>query len=306
MGKGGTRFVGEAVGVRAGRAKAGLSAKQMAKDMEHFQKTGRHPAIPSRSEQDFGLPPLPIPIIHRPHVFLDLKAGSRPLGRLVIEIYEELIPVAAQHFINCCRPGMRDSLQSTPIRRILPDLAFFGGAPQGSKAPLHMRRNTRLQHVERGCCSIAVTGSEFAICFTRSLPLDDTHQVVGRVRLGDDILTEVNGLATDAHDAPIQSLMINDCGLTNHEGQHEALSAEARAALDKKDTPEEAAAKLAAQAAAAGDSVREALQTGLSEKRKAETAPLSRGPKRKAMGVHDVLGDLSASASSSSDESNHA
>ena len=45
------------------------------------------------------------------------------------------------------------------------------------KAPLHMRRNTRLQHVERGCCSIAVTGSEFAICFTRSLPLDDTHQV---------------------------------------------------------------------------------------------------------------------------------
>ena len=45
------------------------------------------------------------------------------------------------------------------------------------KAPLHMRRNTRLQHVERGCCSIAVTGSDFAICFTRSLPLDETHQV---------------------------------------------------------------------------------------------------------------------------------
>ena len=41
MGKGGTRFVGEAVGVRSGRAKAGLSGKQMRKDMEHFQKTGR-------------------------------------------------------------------------------------------------------------------------------------------------------------------------------------------------------------------------------------------------------------------------
>ena len=49
---------------------------------------------------------------------------------------------------------------------------------------------------------------------------------------------------------------------------------------------------------------REALQTGLSEKRKAEAAPSGRGPKRKAMGVHDVLGDLSASASS--DESDHA
>lgn len=79
---------------------------------------------------------------------------------------------------------------------------------------------------------------------------------MGRVQLGDDILTAVNGLATDAHDAPIQALTITDCGLTNHEGQHEALDAEARAALDKKDTPEEAAAKLAAQAAAAGDSVR--------------------------------------------------
>ena len=80
--------------------------------------------------------------------------------------------------------------------------------------------------------------------------------MVGRLRLGNDILTEVNGLATDAHDAPIKTLTITDCGLTNHEGQHEALSAEARAALDKKDTPEEAAAKLAAEAAAAGDSVR--------------------------------------------------
>ena len=82
-------------------------------------------------------------------------------------------------------------------------------------------------------------------------------QVVGRVRLGDDLLTQINEMATDTHDAPIQSLMITDSGLTNHEGQHEALDPEAQAALDKKkDTPEEAAAKLAAEAAAAGDAVR--------------------------------------------------
>ena len=43
---------------------------------------GRHPAIESGAGRDFGLPPLPIPIIHRPHVFLDLKAGSKPLGEL--------------------------------------------------------------------------------------------------------------------------------------------------------------------------------------------------------------------------------
>ncbi len=82
-------------------------------------------------------------------------------------------------------------------------------------------------------------------------------QVVGQLRIGDEILTQINEMATDAHDAPIQSLTITASGLTNHEGQHEALGPEAQAALDKrKDTPEEAAAKLAAEADAAGDSVR--------------------------------------------------
>ncbi len=41
MGKGGTKFEGEAIGVRSGRAQSGVSAKQMRKDMEHFQKTGQ-------------------------------------------------------------------------------------------------------------------------------------------------------------------------------------------------------------------------------------------------------------------------
>ncbi len=62
------------------------------------------------------------------HVYLPIWFRA---GRLVIEVFEELIPVAAQHFINCCRPGMRDSLQGSRIQRILPDLAFFGGSADG-------------------------------------------------------------------------------------------------------------------------------------------------------------------------------
>ena len=47
---------------------------------------------------------------------------------------------------------------------------------------------------------------------------------------------------------------------------------------------------------------REALQTGLSQKRKAETDPTSRDVKQKAPGLHDVLGDLSASSSDVNDD----
>ncbi len=46
------------------------------------ESAGRHPAILRASERDYGLPPLPLPIQHRPHVFLDIKAGSKPLGVL--------------------------------------------------------------------------------------------------------------------------------------------------------------------------------------------------------------------------------
>ena len=48
-------------------------------------------------------------------------------GRLVIEVFEELLPVEARHFITRCQQGSSDSFQGTQVHRLVQDLAAFGG-----------------------------------------------------------------------------------------------------------------------------------------------------------------------------------
>ncbi len=52
-------------------------------------------------------------------------------GRLVIEIFEDLIPTTARHLMNRCREGMEDTFKNTSVHKLIPDLAAFGGLSQG-------------------------------------------------------------------------------------------------------------------------------------------------------------------------------
>ena len=52
-------------------------------------------------------------------------------GRLVIEIFEDLIPTTARHLMNRCREGMEDTFKNTAMHKLIPDLAAFGGLSRG-------------------------------------------------------------------------------------------------------------------------------------------------------------------------------
>ena len=52
-------------------------------------------------------------------------------GRLVIEVFEELLPIEARHFITRCQPGSSDTFQGTHLHRLVQDLAAFGGVSKG-------------------------------------------------------------------------------------------------------------------------------------------------------------------------------
>ena len=72
--------------------------------MERFLETGVHPQI-EHATQELGasvLPALPPIDINRPHVFLDVSHGGKELGRLVIELFEDVCPVACQAFRTRC------------------------------------------------------------------------------------------------------------------------------------------------------------------------------------------------------------
>jgi hypothetical protein len=52
-------------------------------------------------------------------------------GRLVIEVFEDQVPLAARWFMNRCREGMADSLQGTKVHRLIPEQALFAGVTRG-------------------------------------------------------------------------------------------------------------------------------------------------------------------------------
>ena len=70
-----------------------------------------------------------------------------------------------------------------------------------------------------------------------------------------DILDKLNSTEIDFKDRPVSPVSISSCGLTDSQGTHESV-AETEAALAKQtETPEQAAARLQADAATAKDSL---------------------------------------------------
>ena len=108
-----TKFDSEAVGVRAGRKQGFTSGKERRKDMERFQRTGRHPDL-----DPAAAPPvmhaLPERDPNRPHVFFDLKtrstkhgAPSRPLKFLpsVVKFNSYPLSVSSKGVLALCVIG---------------------------------------------------------------------------------------------------------------------------------------------------------------------------------------------------------
>ncbi|DBA78433.1 TPA: hypothetical protein ACH3X2_007927 [Trebouxia sp. C0005] len=315
-----TRFIGEAVGQRSGRSK-GTSAKDLRKEMEDFQKTGRHAELDQAAAAE-RVPALPERDMNRPHIFLDVRQNNKLLGRLVIEIFEDLIPTTARHLMNRCREGMEDTFKNTSIHKLIPDLAAFGGLSRGYKqhSSTKLKQNGKLHHSQKGALSISLTGAEFAITFAKAITLDSSHQespgsmlqqqagcashklglaVVGRVHVGMDILDKLNNTQVDFKDKPAVPVTISSCGLTDAQGTHESVEETAAALAKETETPEQAAARLQADAASVKDALQDALQAGLGQKRKAEepTKPAAIGKRR----YLDALDDASDFDSDSDD-----
>lgn len=255
MGKGGTKFEGEAIGVR-GKDKYGLTAKQMRKNMEVYKETGVHPELERRAREaaadaaaSSGQVSLPAHDPHRPFVFWDVTVDGRPAGRLVVELFEDLHPAGALHLRGRSLPGGGPScLKGCRVHRVLPGYALFLGRSPSAAAP-SLRPSRHLHASELGAVAVSNDGAEVAVALGRSLALDATHQVVGRVHSGLEALKALGEEPTGPDDAPIAQVRVARCGATDHLGTHEPLDDAAAAAAARRETPAEAAERLARQSA---------------------------------------------------------
>ena len=81
------------------------------------------------------------------------------------------------------------------------------------------------------------------------------QQVVGRVHLGMEIVDKLNNTEIDFKDKPVTPITISSCGLTDAQGTHETVEETAAALAKQTETPEQAASRLQADAAAVKDAL---------------------------------------------------
>mmetsp|Transcript_38722 Transcript_38722/g.99021 ORF Transcript_38722/g.99021 Transcript_38722/m.99021 type:complete len:301 (-) Transcript_38722:109-1011(-) len=299
MGKGGTRFVGEAIGHRTGRQKSTYTNKELRKNMDKYLETGVHPDFQPQSQSE--VLQLPERDLNRPHVFLEFSVQGSVKGRVIIELFEDRLPTTVSQFRNRCSYGSSLWLKGTSIHRIQSGYALFGGKDTKSKTPTSsMRSDSRLKHAVFGAVSIAMDGSEFAIALGRSLKLDETHQVVGRVSDGLEVLEKLDDMITsEVDDSPLRPVVISRCGTCDAHGTHDSFddSAPSTEKMSQKDT----AKMLEVEAESTKEAVRDAVLSGLN-KRKGE-ASSSQAPRKLPRGMMSgVLGDISSDSSSESED----
>ncbi|GBN90778.1 Peptidyl-prolyl cis-trans isomerase D [Araneus ventricosus] len=171
------------------------------------------------------------PLSGNPHVFLDIKIGEERVGRIIIELFKDIVPKTAENFRALCtgekgigKCGKPLHYKGSPFHRIIRRFMvqggdFIKGNGQGSDSiygESFEDENFTLKHDQAGLLSMANSGPNTNGCqfFITSVPtphLDDKHVVFGRVKKGMGVVNELENTITE-NDEPFEPCIIENCG----------------------------------------------------------------------------------------------
>jgi peptidyl-prolyl cis-trans isomerase A (cyclophilin A) len=147
------------------------------------------------------------------------------MGMIVVELYEDKVPITAGNFINLANDGFYDGLI---FHRVMQDFMIQGGCPEGTGMggpgyTIDDEFHEDLKHDSPGILSMANSGpntggSQFFITVAETPWLDGGHAVFGKVIEGMDVayaISELDPDNTDANNKPLTDVIINSITIEN-------------------------------------------------------------------------------------------
>eukprot|EP00435_Cladocopium_sp_Y103_P035149 s1177_g9.t1 len=212
-----------------------------------------------------GVPPGPVTplasLVHakgNPHVFFDLEAGGKALGRIEFELFKDVAPMAVENFRALCTgekgPGLSETprhFKGSPLHRIIPGFMAQGGDithGNGRGGESIYGKTFRdewehgiVHHTEPGLLSMAnrgrnSNGSQFFITFAATPWLDGKHVVFGRVLFGMDIVKELEKRGSRSG-TPTEEIRIVDSGELGMDGKATPTDGAGPSLADDKTSP---------------------------------------------------------------------
>lgn len=168
----------------------------------------------------------------RSRVWFDITIGGSPTGRVVFELYSDVVPKTADNFRALCTGEKGNGQAGKPLHykgssfhRVIKSFMIQGGdftAGNGTGGESiygekFEDENFELKHEKPFLLSMAnagpgTNGSQFFVTTVPTPHLDGKHVVFGEVISGKSVVRQVENAPVGDQDKPTRPCMIADCG----------------------------------------------------------------------------------------------
>ncbi|PFH61138.1 hypothetical protein XA68_18145 [Ophiocordyceps unilateralis] len=168
----------------------------------------------------------------RPRVFFDVTIGGKPVGRITMELYSDLVPKTAENFRCLCtgekgmgKSGKELHYKGSVFHRVIKQFMiqggdFTAGDGTGGESIYGAKFEDEafpIKHEKPFLLSMAnagpnTNGSQFFITTVPTPHLDNKHVVFGEVLNGKSVVRQIENLRTTGGDKPGKEALIVDCG----------------------------------------------------------------------------------------------